>query len=63
MAPDHWKGGGANDLYIKPGVIYGPARQDPLSKEQRLPPARPPIDEPPTEAKLQFRTMFWLGAL
>lgn len=58
-----WKGGAANDLYIKPGVIYGPEMQDPLSKVQRPPPARPPIDETPTEAKLQFRTMFWLGAL
>jgi hypothetical protein len=61
--PDRWKGGAVNDLYIKPGVIYGPEMQDPLSKEQRLPPARPPIDDTPTEAKLQFRTMFWLGAL
>lgn len=61
--PARWKGGPADDLYIKPGVIYSPEMQDPLSKAQRQQSARPPVDEPPTEAKLQFRTMFWLGAL
>ena len=61
--PTRWKGGALNDLYVKPGVIYAPQMQDPMSKVPRYQPARPPIDEAPTEARLQFRTMFWIGAL
>jgi hypothetical protein len=60
--PVHWKGGPDQDLQIKPGVIYPFDRQDPLSKEPRLKPVRPPPGPAPTEALLLARKNFWASA-
>jgi hypothetical protein len=59
--PDRWKGGPHHKLFIKPGVEYAPAAQDPLSKEPRITPPPPPNDTP-TVARLHGRRSYWSAA-
>ncbi|MBX3585989.1 MAG: hypothetical protein KF796_05040 [Ramlibacter sp.] len=60
--PDRWKGGPEHDLLIKPGVVYPPDKQDPLSKEPRIKPVPAPPAPAPTEALLRARQNFWAAA-
>lgn len=62
--PVRWKGGPLNVLYIKLGVSYEPAKQDPLSKEERsatssVPVSREPLIGEGLIQKLQERQGFW----
>ncbi|MBX3660396.1 MAG: hypothetical protein KF740_18315 [Ramlibacter sp.] len=61
--PASWKGGPSHDLVIKPGVIYPPEQQDPLSKEPRIKTMPAPPAPAPTEALLKARQNFWAAAV
>jgi len=60
--PESWKGGPEHNLMIKPGVNYPPDKQDPLSKEPRIKPARPQPVPAPLEAQLKARQLYWTAA-
>lgn len=60
--PAHWKGGPDQDLLIKHGVSYPFNMQDPLSKQPRLKPVRPPPAPAPIKDQLLARKNFWASA-